>query len=638
MGMSNKISTEKAVYSPKFHHGDALASLASSGESDDGGLAPPPRKKQRTLEEATMQQAANGSVEQNGATDQQQQAASSSHENGSSNVSENNAINGEANGDISPKIMDKTNQDIVRLIGQHLRTIGLNRTADMLMQESGCRLDHPAAAKFRQHVMDGDWSKADNDLSELKGLLENSSQSLVDSRVLDALQVLRYELTPLQHNTVRVHELSSYMMCSGREELQERASWEGKGLVSRTMLMDKLQRFLPPSIMLPPRRLYSLLCQAVELQKNRCPYHNLKSEEGLNDVSLLVDHLCSREEFPCETIQILNDHCDEVWFCRFSPDGLKLATGSKDNTVIVWDVDPETLSCTLRKTLDGHSYGVAYLSWSPDGTYLIACGPEDCPELWIWNVETGDLHVKVTNSAEDSLTSCSWHKDGKKFVTGGTRGQFYQCDLEGTVLDSWEGVRVNCLWCRSDGKTVLAADTHHRVRGYNFEDLSDFNIMFTPQNFSLQEDHAVMAFTVNKADRLALLNVATQGVHLWDLQDRCLVRKFQGVTQGHFTIHSCFGGVNQDFVASGSEDNKVYVWHVKQELPIATLTGHTRTVNCVAWNPVFHEMLASVSDDCSVRIWGPAEKYRRAKSKPSLIEDNSSSSNGSSGAWHEMIS
>lgn len=51
-----------------------------------------------------------------------------------------------------------------------------------------------------------------------------------------------------------------------------------------------------------------------------------------------------------------------------------------------------------------------------------------------------------------------------------------------------------------------------------------------------------MTFTVNSADRLALLNVANQGVHLWDLEDKCLVRKFQGVTQGHFTIHSCFGG------------------------------------------------------------------------------------------------
>jgi hypothetical protein len=50
----------------------------------------------------------------------------------------------------------------------------------------------------------------------------------------------------------------SYMMCSGREELQVRASWEGKGLKSRTQLMDKLQEFLPPSIMLPPRR-YAVL-------------------------------------------------------------------------------------------------------------------------------------------------------------------------------------------------------------------------------------------------------------------------------------------------------------------------------------------------------------------------------------------
>ncbi|XP_059470541.1 WD repeat-containing protein 26 [Neocloeon triangulifer] len=594
-----------------------------------------------------MQQAANGTVNGVSATaNGAGEPSGSGRQNGSDTFA--GMTNGEAasNGDLgSPKLMDRTNHDIVRLIGQHLRTIGLNRTADMLMQESGCRLDHPTAAKFRQHVMDGDWNKADNDLLELKGLLENSTQSLVemrflimeqkylefleDGKVLDALQVLRHELTPLQHNTTRVHALSSFMMCSGQDELRVRADWKGKGLESRTILMEKLQHYLPPSIMLPPKRLYSLLCQAVELQKTRCPYHNNQCDDGLIDVSLLVDHLCSKEEFPCETVQVLNDHCDEVWFCRFSPDGLKLATGSKDNTVIIWDVDPETLTCSVRKTLDGHSYGVAYMSWSPDGTYLLACGPEDCPELWVWNIDTGDIHCKVTNNTEDSLTSCSWHKDGKKFVTGGTRGQFYQCDLDGTVSESWDGVRVNCLWCRSDGKTVLAADTHHRIRNYNFEFLQDSNV--------IQEDHPVMAFSVNKADRLALLNVATQGVHLWDLQDRCLVRKFQGVTQGHFTIHSCFGGINEEFVASGSEDNKVYIWHIKQEIPIATLEGHTRTVNCVSWNPVYHEMLASVSDDNSVRIWGPSQKYRRTKSKPSLTED-SSSSNGSSGAWHEMIS
>ena len=27
------------------------------------------------------------------------------------------------------------------------------------MQESGCRLEHPSAAKFRESVMDGDWDR-----------------------------------------------------------------------------------------------------------------------------------------------------------------------------------------------------------------------------------------------------------------------------------------------------------------------------------------------------------------------------------------------------------------------------------------------------------------------------------------------
>ncbi len=55
------------------------------------------------------------------------------------------------------------------------------------MQESGCRLDHPAAAKFSQHVMDGEWTKADIDLNELKSVLV-SPQNLAVSEKSDNIQ------------------------------------------------------------------------------------------------------------------------------------------------------------------------------------------------------------------------------------------------------------------------------------------------------------------------------------------------------------------------------------------------------------------------------------------------------------------
>ncbi|XP_041962888.1 WD repeat-containing protein 26 isoform X2 [Alosa alosa] len=510
------------------------------------------------------------------------------------------------------KRLSQSEEDVIRLIGQHLHDLGLNQTVDLLMQESGCRLEHPAATKFRSHVMEGEWDKAESDLNELKALMRSPGavvrmkflllqqkylEYLEDGKVLEALQVLRAELTPLKYNTERIHVLSGYLMCSHAEDLRAKAEWEGKGTASRTKLLDKLQTYLPPSVMLPPRRLQTLLRQAVELQRERCLYHNTKLDSSLGSVSLLLDHVCSRKQFPCYTQQILTEHCNEVWFCKFSNDGTKLATGSKDTTVIVWQVDA-TQQLKQLKTLEGHAYGVSYLAWSPDDTYLIACGPDDCSELWLWNVQTGELRTKMTQSHEDSLTSVAWNPDGKRFVTGGQRGQFYQCDLDGNLLDSWEGVRVQCLWCLGDGRSVLASDTHQRIRGYNFEDLTDRNIV--------QEDHPIMSFTVSKNGRLALLNVATQGVHLWDLQDRVLVRKYQGVTQGFYTIHSCFGGHNEDFIASGSEDHKVYIWHKRSELPIAELTGHTRTVNCVSWNPALPGLMASASDDGTVRIWGPA--------------------------------
>jgi len=46
-------------------------------------------------------------------------------------------------------------------------------------------------------------------------------------------------------------------------------------------------------------------------------------------------------------------------------------------------------------------------------------------------------------------------------------------DLDGNRLGRLDGVRVQCVACLRDNKTVLAADTHKRVRAYDFDELHD---------------------------------------------------------------------------------------------------------------------------------------------------------------------
>jgi len=51
-------------------------------------------------------------------------------------------------------------------------------------------------------------------------------------------------------------------------------------------------------------------------------------------------------------------------------------------------------------------------------------------------------------------------------------------DLDGNRLGKLDGVRVQCVACLPDNKTVLAADTHKRVRAYVFDEPQDSTLVY----------------------------------------------------------------------------------------------------------------------------------------------------------------
>mmetsp|Transcript_65673 Transcript_65673/g.116438 ORF Transcript_65673/g.116438 Transcript_65673/m.116438 type:complete len:700 (+) Transcript_65673:49-2148(+) len=86
-----------------------------------------------------------------------------------------------------------------------------------------------------------------------------------------------------------------------------------------------------------------------------------------------------------------------------------------------------------------------------------------------------------------------------------------------------------------------------------------------------------------------------------------------GLFDGHFaftTKESPFliftdEWAGSDFLASGGEDHRVYIWHRRHGRLIRRLCGHTEPVNAVSWNG--NHLLASASDDHSIIIWAAGE-------------------------------
>ncbi|KAF6148923.1 hypothetical protein GIB67_014294 [Kingdonia uniflora] len=68
---------------------------------------------------------------------------------------------------------------------------------------------------------------------------------------------------------------------------------------SRSKPLDKVQKFLPPTVMIPERRLEHFVEQALTVQHEACVFHNLLD----SSISLYSDPPCGKYHIPSETLQ-----------------------------------------------------------------------------------------------------------------------------------------------------------------------------------------------------------------------------------------------------------------------------------------------------------------------------------------------
>jgi len=536
-------------------------------------------------------------------------------------------------------------EEYIRLVIQSLRDIGYIESAATLEAESGYVMETSRVAEFRRCILEGTWSEAESALEHL-GVAENDGlweakffisqqkylEYLESGKTAMALHVLRNELAPLHTDPDLLHPLSSLVMCTDAADLRQKAGWDGAHGSSRRRLLVNVQSYIPSSLMIPPRRFVTLLDQARLHQISQCIYHNAPITP--QHFSLYADHTCDTDLFPRITTTILQVHTDEVWSLEWSHSGKFLASASKDKSVIVWSVGPNTNpDISLHLHLQDHQFPVGCLAWSLDDTILLS----SCEQLIkMWNTESGAL-IRTIEAHTEPVSALAWVPDGSGFISASQDRKINLWGSDGKQRDSWgiTATRIIDLAVTPDFTRLVAigesakdpilptprsdaaaSSTANRNGNNNaapngprtLEYLMIVYDLTTKQpELSVSLGGQLTSVKISSDSQYALVNHAPDEVHLWDLFTGRLARKYTGQRQGRHIIRSCFGGVDGNFVVSGSEDGKVYVWHRDRGILLDVLAGHGGgSVNSVAWNPRNTQMFASCSDDCTIRLWEPS--------------------------------
>ena len=155
-------------------------------------------------------------------------------------------------------------------------------------------------------------------------------------------------------------------------------------------------------------------------------------------------------------------------------------------------------------------------------------------------------------------TTAAWAPSGKQVVIG-SQDDKLGCgvwDLNGNELYNFcrDGakLRANDLAITPDGQRLVVL-TDHSINIYDFQTYEQL------RTWKVDEDKFT-SVSISRDSRRCLISLNTDKVHLIDIETSDVLQRFEGHEHKEFVIRSAFGGANQNFVVSGSEDSKVYIW------------------------------------------------------------------------------
>lgn len=340
----------------------------------------------------------------------------------------------------------------------------------------------------------------------------------------------------------------------------------------------------------------------------------------------------------------LEGHTRAINSVTFSPNGKFLASGSEDNTVMIWKMDAEQAPTVIAPP--GFSLGVNAIAISGDSQLLAAAYGDG--HLLIWDINSGrELSSVIAHVS--GIMSMVFSPDGKTIVVGTRDGPILlwsvNSEREPLSVNTKQGL-VNALAFSYDGKLLATGGSNCTIKLWDFGSMKElttlighkdmvFSVAFSPKGNLIASggnDRMVKLWDSSKGRTVSTLHhngavsdvafspdgktvATTVGISSSDsvnnqarvfLWDRDSLSQIAAIGKEHTgAVYSVAFSPDGKTLATGSMDHTAMLWDAATHFKLATLAGHTEPVTSVAFSPD-SKILATASRDKFIKLWNVA--------------------------------